>query len=209
MACDTDDREGESPSLMEPRLGQTFHSSATGRRREQTLPEALGLRQARHSRDDTAESAGSETGRPGAMRPTELRSRAEPGRATRIRELTAYAVTGDRPRTPSGSRSSGAANRLGGGAVSLTQAELARVRVCAVGAAYGVGRGRAGGSQACKSSAVRVHLSPLVRCEIRTNRTASTAVKYSHGGRLGRRTCVRNRISSPAGAAGPTSASRC
>jgi hypothetical protein len=30
---------------MEPRLGRMFHSSATGRRREQTLPEALGLRQ--------------------------------------------------------------------------------------------------------------------------------------------------------------------
>src|ERR1700677_4892113 len=59
MACDTDDREGESPSPMEPRLGRMFHSSATGRRREQTLPEALGLRQALHPRDDTAESAGS------------------------------------------------------------------------------------------------------------------------------------------------------
>jgi len=32
-----------------------FHSSATGRRREQTLPDALGLRQALHPRDDTAE----------------------------------------------------------------------------------------------------------------------------------------------------------
>jgi hypothetical protein len=31
---------------MEPRLGRMFHSSATGRRRDQTLPEALGLRQA-------------------------------------------------------------------------------------------------------------------------------------------------------------------
>ncbi len=46
MACDIDDREGESPSPMEPRLGRMFHSSATGRRRDQTLPEALGLRQA-------------------------------------------------------------------------------------------------------------------------------------------------------------------
>jgi hypothetical protein len=36
-----------------------FHSSATGRRREQTLPETLGLRQARHPRDDTAGSADS------------------------------------------------------------------------------------------------------------------------------------------------------
>src|ERR1700722_1011841 len=35
MACDFDDREGESPSPMEPRLGRMFHSSATGRRREQ------------------------------------------------------------------------------------------------------------------------------------------------------------------------------
>src|ERR1700733_129547 len=60
MACDTDDREGESPSPMEPRLGRMFHSSATGRRRRQTLPEAPGLRQERHPRDDTAGSAGSE-----------------------------------------------------------------------------------------------------------------------------------------------------
>src|SRR5713226_1527514 len=60
MARDIDDREGESPSPMEPRLGRMFHSSATGRRREQTLPEALGLRQALHPRDDTAGSAGSE-----------------------------------------------------------------------------------------------------------------------------------------------------
>ena len=34
-----------------------FHSLATGRRREQTLPEALSLRQALHPRDDTAGSA--------------------------------------------------------------------------------------------------------------------------------------------------------
>ena len=60
MACDNDDREGKSPSPMEPRLGRMFHSSATGRRREQTLPEALGLRQALQPRDDTAGSAGSE-----------------------------------------------------------------------------------------------------------------------------------------------------
>jgi hypothetical protein len=60
MACDIDDREGESPSPMEPRLGRMSHSSATGRRREQTLPEALGLRQALHPRDDTAGSAGGE-----------------------------------------------------------------------------------------------------------------------------------------------------
>jgi hypothetical protein len=62
MACDIDDREGESPSPMEPRLGRMFHSSATGRRREQTLPEALGPRQAVQSRDETAGSAGSEAG---------------------------------------------------------------------------------------------------------------------------------------------------
>ena len=35
MARDSDDREGESPSPMEPRPGRMFHSSATGRRREQ------------------------------------------------------------------------------------------------------------------------------------------------------------------------------
>src|SRR5690242_6783800 len=58
MACAIDDREGESPSPVEPRLGRTFHSSATGRRRKQTLPEAPGLRQALHPRDDTAGKAG-------------------------------------------------------------------------------------------------------------------------------------------------------
>jgi hypothetical protein len=46
MACDIDDREGESPSPLEPRLGRMSHSSATGRRRERIFPEALGLRQA-------------------------------------------------------------------------------------------------------------------------------------------------------------------
>ncbi len=60
MACDIDDREGESPLPMEPRLGRMFHSSATGRRRERIFPEALGLRQALHPRDDNAGSAGSE-----------------------------------------------------------------------------------------------------------------------------------------------------
>ncbi len=49
-------------------------------------------------------------GRPGARQPTELRSRAQPGCATGI-DLTAYAATGDCPRTRSHSRSSGAANR--------------------------------------------------------------------------------------------------
>jgi hypothetical protein len=37
-----------------------FHSSATGRRREQTLHEATGIRQALHPQDDTAGSAGSQ-----------------------------------------------------------------------------------------------------------------------------------------------------
>jgi hypothetical protein len=45
---------------MELRLGRMFHSSATGRRREQTLPEALGRRQGFQSRDDAAGSAGGE-----------------------------------------------------------------------------------------------------------------------------------------------------
>jgi len=44
---------------------------------------------------------------------------------------------------------------------------------------------------ACKRSAVRARLAPLVRSEIRTNRTGSTAGKYSNGGRVGRRMCVR------------------
>ena len=45
-------------------------------------------------------------GRPGAMQPTEPRSRAQPGCATRSgrEDLTAYAATGDRPRTRSHSR---------------------------------------------------------------------------------------------------------
>jgi hypothetical protein len=60
MACDIDDREGESPSPVEPRLGRMSRSSATGRRRERIFPEAPGLRQALHPRDDTAGSAGSE-----------------------------------------------------------------------------------------------------------------------------------------------------
>jgi len=38
MACDIDDREGESPSPMELRLGRTFHSLATGRRQAQLFP---------------------------------------------------------------------------------------------------------------------------------------------------------------------------
>src|ERR1700729_4272823 len=89
MACDMDDREGESPSPVEPRLGRMFHSSAAGRRREQTLPEALGLRQAVHLRDDTAGSARqwARTTRSDAASRTLITS--PPGRATRIRELTA------------------------------------------------------------------------------------------------------------------------
>ena len=96
MACDIDDREGESPSPMEPRLGRMFHSSATGRR-EQTLPEALGLRQALHPRDDTAEVPAVRRGRPGAPQPTEPRSRAQPGCATRIGNLfRSDRIRGDR-----------------------------------------------------------------------------------------------------------------
>jgi hypothetical protein len=52
---------------------------------------------------------------------------------------------------------------------------------------------------ACKRSAVRARLAPLVRSEIRTDRTGSTAAKYSNGGRVGRRTCVRIGHLPPAG----------
>ena len=45
---------------------------------------------------------------------------------------------------------------------------------------------------ACKRSAVRARLAPLVRSEIRTDRTGSTAGKYSNGGGVGRRMCVRS-----------------
>jgi hypothetical protein len=48
---------------------------------------------------------------------------------------------------------------------------------------------------ACKRSGVRISLAPLVRIEIRTNRTVGTAAKYSNGGPLGRRTSVRIDIS--------------
>jgi hypothetical protein len=44
---------------------------------------------------------------------------------------------------------------------------------------------------ACKRSGVRISLAPLVRSIIRTVRTVSTAAKYSNGGPVGRRTCVR------------------
>ena len=116
MACDIDDREGKSPSPMEPGLGRMFHSSATGRRREQTLPEALGLRQALHHEMTLREVLVVRRGPPGALQPTKLRSRAQPGRATRIGYLTAYAATGGRPRTRSHSRSSGAPNSRTAGA---------------------------------------------------------------------------------------------
>src|SRR5580658_8995418 len=62
MACDIDDREGGSPLPTEPRLGWMFHSSATGRRRELTLPETPRLRQAPHLREGTAGSAGDARG---------------------------------------------------------------------------------------------------------------------------------------------------
>ena len=45
MACDIANREGKSPSPMEPRLGRMFHSSATGRRRGATFTKALNLSQ--------------------------------------------------------------------------------------------------------------------------------------------------------------------
>ena len=52
------------------------------------------------------------------------------------------------------------------------------------------GRGRTCCRQmACKRSAVRARLAPLVRSKIRTGRAVSTAGKYSNGGPLGRRTC--------------------
>src|ERR1035438_10268233 len=91
MACDIDDREGESPSPMEPGWG----GCSTARRpvaavnvffvrrpvlvkrftHEMTLREVPAVRR----------------GRPGALQPTEPRSRAQPGCATRI-DLTAYAA---------------------------------------------------------------------------------------------------------------------
>ncbi len=111
MACHINDREGESPSPTEPRLGRTFHSSATGRRREQTLPEAPGLRQAPHPRDDTAGSASSDarTTSSDAAHRTSIASPARTRDPNRL--LTAYAATGNRPRTRPDSRSSGAPNR--------------------------------------------------------------------------------------------------
>src|SRR5450755_1091786 len=101
MACDIDDREGESPSPMEPRLGRMFHSSATGRRREQTLPEALGLRQALHPRDDTAGNAGSEarTTRSDAAHRTSIASPARIRAPSRPSEVIS-GDGGDRPKNP-------------------------------------------------------------------------------------------------------------
>ncbi len=59
MACDIDDREGNSPSPMEPRLGRMFHSSATGRRRGANLPDLRSPCQAfqRGSNEPTAISS--------------------------------------------------------------------------------------------------------------------------------------------------------
>ena len=53
MACDIANREGKSPSPMEPRLGRMFHSSATGRHRGATLTKALNLCQPPHPGDGT------------------------------------------------------------------------------------------------------------------------------------------------------------
>jgi hypothetical protein len=61
---------------------------------------------------------------------------------------------------------------------------------------------------ACKRSAVRARLAPQVRSEIRMTRTASTAGKYSNGGRMGRRMCVRIGHRPVAGTAGRTPDSR-
>jgi hypothetical protein len=54
-----------------------------------------------------------------------------------------------------------------------------------------INRNERSDSMACKRSAVRARLAPQVRSKTRTNRTASTAAKYSNGGRLGRRIRVR------------------
>src|SRR5579859_6172358 len=64
MACGVDDREGESPSPMELRLGRMCHSSATGRRREQSLPQTTGLRQALRPREAARRSAAEGVGEP-------------------------------------------------------------------------------------------------------------------------------------------------
>ena len=61
---------------------------------------------------------------------------------------------------------------------------------------------------ACKRSAVRARTAPLVRSIIRAVRTASTAGKYSNGGRVGRRMCVRIGRISPIDVAGTTPDSR-
>ncbi len=49
MACGTRNREGYSPSPMEPRPGRVLHSSATGRRRSATFSEARRPYQAGHA----------------------------------------------------------------------------------------------------------------------------------------------------------------
>ena len=84
MACDIDDREGESPSPMEPRLGRMFHSSATGRRRGRIfLRPSVFVKRFTHEMT-LREVPAVRRGRPGALQPTEPRSRAQPGCATRI-----------------------------------------------------------------------------------------------------------------------------
>ena len=57
MACDIYDREGESPSPMEPGRGGCSTARRPVAAVKQTLPKAVGLRQALHPRDDTAGSA--------------------------------------------------------------------------------------------------------------------------------------------------------
>ena len=83
---------------MEPRLGRTLHSSATGRHRERTLPEALGLRQAVQPRDDTAGSAGSEartTSRPQPPRGAHITAAVSPAGAATDSAICVLYDTGD------------------------------------------------------------------------------------------------------------------
>src|ERR1700730_6570188 len=105
MACDIDDREDESPSPMEPRLRRMFHSSATGRRRDQTLPETLGLRQALYPRGDTAGSASRQARTRSAGRPQRaiLSARASEQRVIRRYATHPVVVQGDTANTPVGS----------------------------------------------------------------------------------------------------------
>ena len=57
MACDIDDREGNSPSPMEPRLGRTFQRSATGRRRDAIVPDQSRECQVPHETPVSSEGA--------------------------------------------------------------------------------------------------------------------------------------------------------